>query len=205
MADRSAITFWREVASRYASNRLVAFDLYNEPHDISDKVWLNGGVVATRSGPFNAVGMQDLYYAVRGTGAPNLVVVSGNNWANTLPTIRVSGTDVVYGVHAYTCPAAVDGSCAPNAYDPGSILSSWVAPAKEVPVAVTEFGWPSSGSGRYVQNVIAFAHAQGWGWIAFAWDGTTSGTFSLLSTAGPGASYQPTPSGMPVLDSLTGS
>jgi endoglucanase len=202
MADRSALTFWRDVATRYASNPLVAFDLYNEPHDISDKVWLTGGVVATRTGPFNAVGMQDLYDAVRGTGATNLVVVSGNNWANTLPANRVSGTDVVYGVHAYTCPTAVDGSCAPNPYDPSSILSSWVAPAKDVPVAVTEFGWPSTASGRYVQNVIAFAHAQGWGWIAFAWDGTTSGTFSLLSTSGPGASYQPTPAGMPVLDSL---
>src|SRR5579884_3313777 len=37
MADaKFAPSFWGAVASRYAKNPLVAFDLYNEPHDISD-------------------------------------------------------------------------------------------------------------------------------------------------------------------------
>jgi hypothetical protein len=202
MADRTAIPFWKDVAKRYAGNPLVAFDLYNEPHDISDKVWLQGGVVTSGGAPVEVVGMQDLYDAVRATGAGNLVVVSGNSWANRLPAQRVVGSGIVYGVHAYTCPTAVDSSCSASPYDPTRILRPWVAPSRDVPVAVTEFGWPSQSSGLYVSRVISFAQAHGWGWVAFGWDGTPYSRFSLLSTAGRGATYQPTPSGMPVLAAL---
>jgi endoglucanase len=55
MADEAqAPTFWSQVAQRYGNpsspeyNPLVAFDLYNEPHNISDAVWLNGGTRHTR-------------------------------------------------------------------------------------------------------------------------------------------------------------
>jgi hypothetical protein len=203
MADLTAIPFWKQVAARYAANPLVAFDLYNEPHDISDDVWLHGGRVRTGDLDVEVAGMQQLYDAVRSTGATNLVFVSGNHYGNDLPAVRVTGHDIVYGVHAYTCPTAVAAqSCSSNPYDPSSILRSWVAPSSHVPVVVTEFGWPSRDSGRYIGNVIAYAQAQGWGWVAFAWDGTTDGLFSLLATAGPGATYEPSPAGMPVLSSL---
>lgn len=88
MADYPGSTeFWSQVAARFANNPLAAFDLYNEPHDISNQVWLNGGTVPTYSiFPYQTTGMQQLYDAVRATGARNLVLVSGNNWANTPPT-----------------------------------------------------------------------------------------------------------------------
>ena len=75
MADEAqAPTFWSEVASRYGDptspeyNPLVAFDLYNEPHNISDAVWLNGGETTDSYGrqTYEAAGMQQLYNAVRG-------------------------------------------------------------------------------------------------------------------------------------------
>jgi hypothetical protein len=203
MADATAVDFWTSVAKRYGSNPLVAFDLYNEPHDISDAVWLNGGTVTTSAGPYQAVGMQKLYGTVRATGADNLVFVSGNGWASSVPSRLVNGSDIVYGVHAYTCPLAVDSTCAPNPTQPPPNLATWVPTAAQTPVVVTEFGWPSGGSGTYNTNVLAYLAAQGWGWTAFAWDGTVNGRFTLLSTAGPGASYQPSAAGMPILTALT--
>src|SRR5207237_9335359 len=59
--------FWQSVASRYKDNPLVAFELYNEPHDISDDVWLRGGMMNDLGFIWRAAGMQQLYDAVRGT------------------------------------------------------------------------------------------------------------------------------------------
>lgn len=199
MADSSALTFWKQAAARYKRNPLVAFDLYNEPHDISDAVWRNGGTVTSGGTTFQAAGMQQLYDAVRSTGSKNLVVVSGNSWANRFAG-PISGTNIVYGVHAYTCPTSPTGSdCVTNPKDPSSILGSWVAPSTTYPVMVTEFGWPAKDDGTYVHNVISFAEAHGWGWSVFAWDGTNSGTFDLVTDAGPSATYEPNETGMPAL------
>jgi hypothetical protein len=200
MADSTALKFWRSVASRYAGNSLVAFDLYNEPHDISDNVWRNGGKVLSGGVLWTAVGMQDMYDVVRGAGASNLVFVSGNDWANRLPG-TISGTDIVYGVHAYTCPISTDPKqCAPNPLDPGQILRNYDAVSTTAPVVVTEFGWPSPSDGRYSANVVSYAASHGWGWISFAWDGAADGNFSLLSSAG--TLYEPSPTGMSILAGL---
>jgi endoglucanase len=199
MADATADDFWRQVAARYRSNPLVAFDLYNEPHDISDDVWRNGGRIVSGGVVFTASGMQEMYDAVRSTGASNVVVVSGNDWANRLPG-TLSGTNIVYGVHAYTCPFSTDPrKCSPNPLDPSPILSHYDSFSATVPVAVTEWGWPSTTDGRYATAVTSYAQSRGWGWIGFAWDGTTSGQFSLVASLD---AYEPTASGMPVLAAL---
>src|SRR5947199_111790 len=70
MADApNSINFWEQVAARYKSNPLVAFDLYNEPNNIPDSVWLNGGQASEGRTVFNAAGMQQMYDAIRGQGA----------------------------------------------------------------------------------------------------------------------------------------
>src|SRR5204863_6439522 len=43
--DPGSIQFWTSVAARYRRNPLVAFQLYNEPHDISWQQWRDGGVL----------------------------------------------------------------------------------------------------------------------------------------------------------------
>ncbi|HZT66374.1 MAG TPA: cellulase family glycosylhydrolase [Acidimicrobiales bacterium] len=202
MADaKFAPSFWGAVASRYAKNPLVAFDLYNEPHDISDSVWLNGGSVSYNGVTFQAVGMRSLYNKVRSYAPSSLVFVNGNNWATRPAVTPVSGTNIVNGAHYYTCPTAAPPSCTtPNPYDPSPGLSNWLTVSRTAPVMVTEFGWPSKSDGTYNANVIAYAESHGWGWDAFAWDGTTSGTFDMLADTGP--YYEPAPSGMPVLNGL---
>jgi aryl-phospho-beta-D-glucosidase BglC (GH1 family) len=196
-----AINFWNSVASRYANNPLVAFDLYNEPHNISDQVWLNGGVAYDALLPYAVAGMQQMYSAVRATGANNLVVVSGNNWGNGFPSTLVSGNNIAYGVHVYTCPGAAPPKCSnPDPYDPAPMLQDWVAPSANVPVLVSEFGWPQNSNSTYNAAVIAFAEAHGWGWNAFAW--TTTQPWGLVATDPAGGPYEPTVSGMPVLSAL---
>jgi hypothetical protein len=112
----------------------------------------------------------------------------------------------VYGVHSYTCPANPPPVCGnSDPYDAPPLLDPWVAVSARVPVMITEFGWPDRNDGRYMANVIKFAQAHGWGWVAFAWDGSTSGQFDMLADVGPGAAYQPTPTGMAVISGLLGS
>ena len=80
----------------------MMFELYNEPHDVSWSVWKSGG--ATGEG-LQAVGMQQLYDTVRATGAQNLVIIGGLDWAYDLsgvPANRIDGYNIVYATHPYT-------------------------------------------------------------------------------------------------------
>ena len=214
MADEAqAPTFWSEVASRYGDptspeyNPLVAFDLYNEPHNISDAVWLNGGETTDSYGrqTYEAAGMQQLYNAVRAAGSKNLVFLSGTNWANTPPSSLVKGDNIVYAVHYYTCESDLPPACtSPDPYDPAQDLSKWVSLSATQPIVVTEFGWPSQGSGTYDLNVIEYAASHGWGWSAFAWEDRQYPTqWDLtLSWLGDGTA-EPSASGTPVFLALS--
>ena len=204
MADDGSVAFWRSVANRYKSNPLVVFDLYNEPHNITADVWLNGGLVTNGRTAYHAVGMQKLYDVVRSTGSNNVVIISGFKWASALPPTLVAGKNIVYGIHVYTCPVSTDTSkCAPEPMDPTNHLSYMNPSGHKVPILFTEFGWPDRRDGRYVEAVIRYAQARGIGWIAFAWDGATTGLFSTTATLDAKQGYQPTPSGMPLLASLS--
>jgi hypothetical protein len=201
MADHSAIAFWRDVADRYKGNPLVAFDLYNEPHDITDDVWRDGGWVTNTKQPFLAAGMQEMYDAIRSTGARNLVIATGQDWGNRFPAEDLlDGYNIVYAIHMYTCPISVT-ECKARTKDPTPILRRWIPAAGRVPLMITEYGWPDAKDGWYNAKVIGFAAQFHWGWIAFGWDGRTDGQFSLISTMG--SVYQPSGAGVPVVGSMT--
>lgn len=112
MPDSDSVKFWRLVAARYASQPGVLFNLYNEPHDVSWACWLNGGCSVRSSvstGPqvsYKAVGMQRLYDTIRQTGAPNVILVGGLDWAYDLSGVgsgyAVKGYNIVYDTHVYT-------------------------------------------------------------------------------------------------------
>ncbi len=115
MPDAESLRFWKQVAARYANRAGVVFDLYNEPHDVSWDCWRDGGCIVQSSttNPFTrrpvayrAVGMQQLYDTVRSTGANNLVLVAGLNWAYDLSGIdrgyALRGHNIVYDTHVYT-------------------------------------------------------------------------------------------------------
>lgn len=160
MADDNSVTFWSEVAARYRSDGRVQFELYNEPHDVSWEVWKSGGM----AGGFHAAGMQELYDAVRGAGADNLVLIGGLDWAYDLsgvPANRIDGYNIAYATHPYNTAQRQ-----PAAWD-----RSWGALTATDPVVVTEFGNlnDTSCSTDYSAALIHYADAHAAGWTAWGW------------------------------------
>jgi hypothetical protein len=120
------VAFWKEVAAKYKNHPAVLFDLFNEPHGVSWKVWRDGGFVPDKETPadedaflpaadkaksaagFESPGMQRLVDAVRGTGARNIVVAGGLDWSYDLSGIAngfalkdASGNGIIYATHIY--------------------------------------------------------------------------------------------------------
>ena len=158
MADQNSITFWTDVAAKYKGDGRVLFELYNEPHDVSWDVWLSGG---SSGDGFNAVGMQQLYNAVRATGADNLVIIGGLDYAFDLsgvPGHRVQGYNIVYASHPYDYPNK----------QPANWEKAWGFLAATDPVALTEFGTFNCSTSYYSQLIQA-ADAKKVSWTAWAW------------------------------------
>src|SRR5256884_3030615 len=81
--------FWSEVAAAYSGNNRVIFDLFNEPFPDNNsdtpeawRCWRDGGTCTGMT--FQAAGMQELVDAVRGTGATNVIIVGGVQYAARL-------------------------------------------------------------------------------------------------------------------------
>src|SRR4051812_2743774 len=206
LPDTKSVAFWQFMANRYKSNPLVAFDLYNEPHDVSDSVWRNGGTVTSGGATYTAVGMQQLYNTVRATGAANLVFASGNGWANNYPALApLSGTtNLVWGVHAYTCHAT-NQPCSSGplgVMDPSNILGHFATIGLTQPVIITEFGFPDAQTGgEYITNAANYAASHGWaGWNVFVFDGTAVDPFDLLKDVD--TLWDPEPAGMAVITGM---
>jgi endoglucanase len=164
MPDTNSLTFWSQVAARYKNDGRVMFELYNEPHDVSADVWKSGG--DTGAG-WSAVGMQQLYDAVRATGAENLVLIGGLNWAYDLsmvPTERIAGYNIAYATHPYT---DTSGLIRPPS-DWGRAFGFLSATD---PVVVTEFGVlnDTACTTDYDAEVIQYADAHFIGWTSWAW------------------------------------
>jgi aryl-phospho-beta-D-glucosidase BglC (GH1 family) len=199
MADTNSIGFWADVASRYKNDGRVLFELYNEPHDVPWNVWKSGGKT---SGGWTAAGMQQLYDAVRGAGAENLVIIGGLNYAFDLsgvPSNRISGYNILYASHPY----GGSSDKGPSAWEAG-----WGFLTKTDPVILTEFGDGADCSGgtyspainTYVSTLITFADSHAANWTAWAWFSGGCSFPSLISDW----EGTPTPPGMIVKTALIG-
>jgi len=168
MADVNSLTFWIEVAAMFKDDPAVLFELYNEPMQIPWNVWLNGGSVQSSGGcctsnTFQAVGMQQLYNAVRGQGANNIILIGGINWAFDLSGVgngfAVQGYNIVYVTHPYDYggkqPADFN-----NAF--GYLIGQGQA------VFATEFGQMCQNDG-YVAAFLNYAETIHMGWTAWGW------------------------------------
>lgn len=158
MADANSVTFWDQVATRYQDDGRVLFELYNEPHDVTWQVWRDGG----DSGEgFTAVGMQTLYDTVRATGAHNVVIAGGLDYAYDLkgvPSAPLSGYNIAYASHPYDFP-----NKAPASWD-----ADWGFLSETYPIIVTEFGSFTCGA-DYASQLIDYASDRSLSWTAWAW------------------------------------
>jgi len=181
MADSNSITFWQQVAAKYKGDGRVMFELYNEPQIIPWNVWRNGGTVDG----WNAAGMQQLYDAVRGAGAENLVFIAGINWAFDLSGVasnRISGNNIVYVTHPYD-----ENGKQQNNWD-----SAFGGLTSTDPVMATEFGNTMSCDTSYVQKLIPYMDAHGMSWAGWAWYVSSCNFPSLINSWGVDS---PSPSG----------
>jgi len=209
MPDQNSVSFWKDCAAAYRNHPAVIFDLYNEPHDVTWDIWLKGGTITDRpsrrrSGPprtYEAVGMQTLLDAVRATGARNLVIAGGLNWAYDFSGILEGrqladheGNGVLYANHAYN--------------NKGHSVETWVKRMEEatakLPVVVSEYGGSGGPNRRrprfgapgvaasptgddWLLHVMQALEDHHWSWIA--WDFHPSAGPTLISDW----DYTPTP------------
>jgi chitodextrinase len=165
-ADHSP-AFWSSVASQYKGVTGVAFDLFNEPHDVSWSCWLNG---CAMPGGWQAAGEQQLINAVRGAGATQPVIVEGLNWGGDLSgwsanAPRDPAGRLVAGWHIYNFSGCNTMSC----------WDSTVAPvAQQVPVLATEIGENDCG-GSFLNSLLPWADSHRIGYVAWAWNNASCG------------------------------
>lgn len=185
MPDTFSEQFWRELAPRYKHDGGVIFELYNEPRGVSWKQWRKGG---RHPEGWQMVGMQQLYDTVRSSGAHNLIVIGGLNWAYELTGIGkhpIEGYNIAYTTHLYPYAGK----------QPQDWEADWLFLVTEVPLVITEFGPDGDVSDlNYVKQVVDTAEKNHLGWTAWAWYPFDNNNF--FSTWSPESGrYEMTPYG----------
>jgi hypothetical protein len=199
MADRDhAPAYWQGVANAFKNNPAVIFDLYNEPYPDSNRntaaAWTCVRDGGTCPGvPFTAAGMQELLNAVRGTGASNVVMVGGPQYAGTLdkwseykpndPLNQLAASIHIY----FDKPATPDWS-------PCYLQTCWdsvMAPlAANTPIIIGEFGEHDCDFGLIngtslnpvQQSLLTWADGHHVSYLAWAWfTGNCAGEPAVIS------------------------
>jgi len=166
-----AIPFWTSVASTFKGSHAVIFDLFNEPfperasHSTTAgwQCWLHGGSCPGIG--YRVAGMQDLVNAVRGTGAHNVILVSGlgygndvSGWLSYAPADP--GHNLAASWHSYNFNICSSLSC----------WTSLVAPViARVPLVAGEIGETDCASG-YISALTAWLDSRSAGYLAWAWN-----------------------------------
>ena len=192
-----SVEFWTSVADRFKNDGRVMFDLYNEPipnnnqDDASDdtarrswECWRDGGTAscdaslgagdpASVMAASETVGMQALVNAVRATGATNVIVLSGIQFANTLWSNSSRNwlayrpadplANVVASVHVYPGNWCMDVACYEREIGPV---------AAQAPVVVAEFGAAGCDDATvtWLGALMTWLDAKGLGYLAWTWD-----------------------------------
>ena len=177
MPDTNSLVFWKSIAPIYANNPAVLFDLYNEPHDVSWDVWLTGGFIKDKPNrwdmtakDYQCVGMQTVLDTIRATGAKNVVICGGLDWAYDFSGILdgrqlsdLTGNGVIYANHCYD--------------NKHQSVYTWIANMEaataKLPVIVSEFGG-NSGPSKMAPNDNWLLHVlqaiEEHQWSYTAWD-----------------------------------
>lgn len=156
-ADHSP-DFWTSVASFFAGDDAVLFDLYNEPHGISWSCWRDG----CDDPGFRVAGMQQLIDAVRATGATQPMMVSGPGWATQLGEAWLQNRphdpagQLIAAVHLY------------NQQDVGYFRSNIGTVARQFPVVVGEVGEMDCAHDD-LDAFLPWADPRGISYVAWAW------------------------------------
>jgi hypothetical protein len=187
-----AVRFWTSVARTFKGNNAVIFDLFNEPYasratgDTTTgwRCWLHGGACPGIS--YRVAGMQSLVTAVRSTGASNVIMLGGEEYANDLTGWLANEPfdpdhNLAASWHSYNFNTCSNLSC----------WTSQVAPViARVPLIAGEIGENDCASG-YIQPLMRWLDARSANYLAWAWNAD----FNCNSGPGLITSYTGTPTG----------
>jgi hypothetical protein len=182
--------FWTSVATTFKTDPMVLFDLYNEPildsgdsagdQPIGDanaawNCWLNGCTATTGT----VAGMQALVNAVRGTGANQIIIAGGIDWAHKLDQWMAhkpaDGTgNIVAGFHVYDSSRSncADINCWNGA--PATLAAS-------VPIVTGELGETDCAHGL-IDQFMTWADGLGISYLGWAWNPQNCSSFPALVT-----------------------
>lgn len=192
MPDSHSVAFWKTAATAFRGSSLVLFDLFNEPwpDNSSDSpaawaCWRDGGcILDSQNGRvrYRAVGMRQLVNVVRGTGARNIIVAEGIQYAETVDQwLRYRPYDpagnLIASVHVYSFN---------NCSSPACYEGDMQRLAASVPLLIGEFGpdltvpYSSAldnscpahdvGDTNFDSQLLDWARRNGISWTAWSWN-----------------------------------
>ncbi|GKZ14493.1 glycoside hydrolase family 5 protein [Haladaptatus sp. T7] len=177
--DELLRNFWGTVAPEFASDEHVLFELFNEPTTPAywgddETAWLTWRDTA-----------QPWVDLVRSHAPETPVIIGSPRWTsvpNMAPQYPFDGDNLVYSGHIY-----------PDNGQPSDFDATYGAPAEDVPIVITEFGWDpdsdgldqgtNSGWGQPFRDWVA--SYENMGWLAWCFDDSWAPT--MFSSPGSGA------------------
>merc|ERR1712032_944166 len=181
----NCVDFWDSVAAKFASDSMVFYELYNEPHRVELDAWMNGDSETS--------GMLEMLAAVRKhTSAPVIIAGYGGYAYDSDSLVTLDGQlgdekNVIYNFHPYMGPnQAGDNKKCPTNFE--TYLTAALATGK--PAIITEFGQgcnPTHGASEECEGVydgqtmgcdetiVTIADKHAVSWLPWAWRGPAKG------------------------------
>jgi hypothetical protein len=173
LPSEQAVEFWVDVAERFKDNDGVVLEPFNEPYpdrnqdtDLAWQCWRDGCTTERfRGDPYEAIGMQALVDAIRGTGAANLILAGGVQFANGLTQWRQYKPDdpldnLAVAWHVYDNNPCRQESCWNDV--PAAL-------AEDFPIVVTEFGQRDC-QDAFVIPLMEWLEERDIGYLAWTWN-----------------------------------
>lgn len=205
---------WQSIANTFKTDPNVILRLKEEPFPAGNSdgasawsCWKNGDVQYDSSGSltpissntscsegYKVVGMQSLINIIRGTGASNVIMVPGVEYANSMtnflnPTYKVIDTLVNSQLMAVVDVYPEDNVCgSTNCYD-----TKYAPVAAAMPFDAGEIGEDvngSSSSTAAVDTLMSWLDSHNAGYQAWSWD-TWGGTLQLITDYTTGSPKSP--------------
>jgi len=171
MADADhSIAFWRSVAPRFAEDRGVILDLFNEPFLEAQDPWSclrDGCVIQGKNGvgSYRTAGTQAMLDAVRAAGARNVVMVPGLGYSSDLSgwlahAPRDPLGQIAASLHLYDFNGCKGQGCFSQRYD---------AVAAAAPLITGELGEGDCGHG-FIDDYMKWADRRGVSYLGWTWN-----------------------------------
>jgi len=180
--NTNCVNFWDSVAAKFGDNPMVFYELYNEPHRVTEDVWANGD--ATHSG------MLDMLAAVRKHTQSPVIIAGYGGFAYDADSlvsldktlVKQNEKNVIWNFHPYMGPnQAGDAKKCPAGFE--SRVQQLIN-ATDKPIILTEFGQscnPTEGAAEqcpgtyegkamgYDEIILTIAEKYSVSWLPWAW------------------------------------